>query len=102
MADEMPRLKKQYLDTIVQKLQEEFGYKNVNQIPKVEKVVVNVGLGEATTNPKLLERAMEELALITGQKPVLRRARKSVSNFKLREGQGIGCSHSGDALDACI
>lgn len=89
---DMPRLKKQYLETIAPKLQEEFGYQNVNQIPKVEKVVINVGLGEATTNPKLLERAMEELALISGQKPVLRRARKSISNFKLREGQGIGCS----------
>ncbi len=89
---EAPRLKTQYEDAIRPKLQEEFGYKNVNQIPKVEKVVVNVGLGEATTNPKLLERAMEELAQITGQKPVLRRAKKSVSNFKLREGQAIGCS----------
>ena len=89
---EAPRLKTQYQETIRPKLQEEFGYKNVNQIPGVEKVVVNVGLGEATTNPKLLERAMEELAQITGQKPVLRRAKKSVSNFKLREGQAIGCS----------
>ena len=87
-----PRLKQEYAETIAPKLQEEFGYKNVNEIPKVDKVVVNMGLGEATTNPKLLERAMEELALITGQRPVLRRAKKSVSNFKLREGQGIGCS----------
>ncbi len=92
MTAEKPRLRKQYEETIASKLQEEFGYKNVNQIPKVEKVVVNVGLGEATTNPKLLERAMEELALITGQKPVLRRAKKSVSNFKLREGQPIGAT----------
>ncbi|CAN0010285.1 unnamed protein product [Discosporangium mesarthrocarpum] len=92
MAAESPRLKAQYHEAIVPKLQEEFGYQNVNQIPKVEKVVVNIGLGEATTNPKLLERAMEELALITGQKPVMRRAKKSVSNFKLREGQPIGCS----------
>ena len=89
---EVPRLKQEYLETIAPKLKEEFGYTNVNQIPKVEKVVVNVGLGEATTNPKLLERAMEELALITGQQPILRRAKKSVSNFKLREGQAIGCS----------
>ena len=89
---EVPRLKQEYLETIALKLQEEFGYQNVNQIPKVEKIVVNVGLGEATTNPKLLERAMEELAMITGQRPILRRAKKSVSNFKLREGQGIGCS----------
>ena len=88
----IPRLRQQYQDTIAPKLQEEFGYANVNQIPKVEKVVINVGLGEATTNPKLLERAMEELGMIAGQKPVMRRAKKSVSNFKLREGQAIGCS----------
>ncbi len=87
-----PRLKTQYEETIRPKLQEEFSYGNVMQIPRVDKVVVNIGLGEATTNPKLLERAMEELAQITGQKPVLRRAKKSVSNFKLREGQAIGCS----------
>jgi large subunit ribosomal protein L5 len=91
-TSEMPRLRRQYVESIMPKLREEFGYKNVNQIPRVEKVVVNVGLGEATTNPKLLDRAMEELALITGQKPVLRRAKKSVSNFKLREGQAIGCT----------
>jgi len=87
-----PRLRERYKDSIAPKLQEEFGYKNVNQIPKVEKVVINIGLGEATTNPKLLERATEELALIAGQKPIIRRAKKSVSNFKLREGQAIGCS----------
>ena len=92
MAAPAPRLKTQYEETIRPKLQEEFSYGNVMQIPRVEKVVVNIGLGEATTNPKLLERAMEELAQITGQKPVLRRAKKSVSNFKLREGQAIGCS----------
>ena len=92
MADVIPRLRQQYQETIVPKLQEEFGYGNINQIPKVEKIVINIGLGEATTNPKLLERAMEELSMITGQKPVMRRAKKSVSNFKLREGQAIGCS----------
>lgn len=92
MAESTARLKQTYQDTIAPKLQEEFGYKNVHQIPKVTKVVVNVGLGEATVNPKLLERATEELMLITGQKPITRRAKKSVSNFKLREGQAIGCS----------
>lgn len=92
MATEAPRLRTQYEESVRPKLQEEFGYKNVNQIPKVAKVVVNVGLGEATVNPKLLDQAMEELAQITGQKPMLRRAKKSVSNFKLREGQAIGCS----------
>lgn len=89
---EIPRLRRQFAETVAPKLRKEFGYKNVNQIPRVEKIVVNVGLGEATTNPKLLDRAMEELALITGQKPILRRAKKSVSNFKLREGQAIGCT----------
>ena len=88
----VPRLKTQYEETIRPKLQEEFSYGNVMEIPKVEKVVLNIGLGEATTNPKLLEKAMVELGQITGQKPVMRRAKKSVSNFKLREGQPIGCS----------
>ena len=88
----VPRLKKQYEEMIRPKLQEEFSYSNVMEIPKVEKVVLNIGLGEATTNPKLLEKAMVELGQITGQKPVMRRAKKSVSNFKLREGQPIGCS----------
>jgi large subunit ribosomal protein L5 len=91
-VNRVPRLRQEYAETIAPKLQAEFGYKNVNQIPRVEKIVVNMGLGEATTNPKILDRAMEELALITGQKPSLRRAKKSISNFKLREGQGIGCS----------
>ena len=89
---EAPRLKTKYVEAIRSKLQDEFGYANVNQIPKVEKVVVNIGLGEATQNGKLIERAVEELGLITGQRPVVRRARKSVANFKLREGQPIGCS----------
>jgi large subunit ribosomal protein L5 len=87
-----PRLRQRYDETVVPKLREEFGYANVHQIPRVAKVVVNMGLGEATTNPKIIDRAMEELAMITGQKPILRRAKKSVSNFKLREGQPIGCS----------
>lgn len=92
MAGVTPRLKERYRDTIAPTLREEFGYRNVNEIPRLEKIVVNIGLGEATTNPKLLERAMEELAMITGQKPVIRRAKKSVSNFRLREGQAIGCT----------
>jgi len=85
-----PRLLDRYRSEIVPKLKEEFGYGNPHQIPTLEKVVVNIGLGEATQNSKLLDKAMEELAVITGQKPALRRAKKSVSNFKLREGQGIG------------
>ena len=85
-----PRLLERYRTEIVPKLLGEFSYRNVHQVPRVEKVVVNVGVGEATQNPKLLERAVEELTQITGQKPNIRRARKSVSNFKLREGQAIG------------
>ncbi len=84
------RLQQQYKDEIVSKLKDEFGYSNPHQIPSVAKVVVNIGLGEATQNSKLLDKAMEELAVITGQKPSIRRAKKSVSNFRLREGQAIG------------
>jgi large subunit ribosomal protein L5 len=81
-----------YKDEIVAKLSEEFGFKNVHQVPRLTKIVVNVGLGEATQNPKLLDKAAEELGLITGQKATIRRARKSVANFKLRQGQPIGAS----------
>ena len=84
------RLQQRYREEIVPKLREEFSYANPHQIPSVSKVVINVGMGEATQNSKLLDKAMEELTLITGQKPALRRAKKSVSNFRLREGQGIG------------
>jgi large subunit ribosomal protein L5 len=85
-----PRLLERYRTEIVPKLLSEFSYGNIHQVPGVKKVVVNVGVGEATQNPKLLERAVEELAQITGQKANIRRAKKSVSNFKLREGQAIG------------
>jgi large subunit ribosomal protein L5 len=91
-ADALPRLRKRYIEVIVPKLQKEFGYKNVHQIPKMEKVVINIGLGEATMNPKLVERAVDELARISGQKPVIRRSKKSIANFKLREDQAIGVS----------
>ena len=84
------RLQERYRDEIVSKLREEFGYQNPHQVPTVTKVVVNIGMGEATQNSKLLDKAMEELSAITGQRPALRRAKKSVSNFRLREGQGIG------------
>jgi large subunit ribosomal protein L5 len=86
-----PRLLERYRSDIVPKLSKEFGYKNVHQVPNVKKIVVNIGLGEAAANPKLLDQAAVELAAITGQKPSIRRARKSVANFKLREGQAIGC-----------
>jgi len=85
-----PRLLERYRKEVVARLSEEFGYRNVHQVPRVEKVVVNMGVGAATQNPKLLEKAVEELAAITGQKPLVRRARKSIANFKLRQGQAIG------------
>ena len=85
-----PRLRERYQQEIRDKLSQEFGYGNVHQVPRLTKIVVNIGLGEATQNPKLLDNAVEELAQITGQRPVVRRARKSVANFKLREGQSIG------------
>ncbi|MEE3330388.1 MAG: 50S ribosomal protein L5 [Myxococcota bacterium] len=87
-----PRLLEQYENEVVAKLKEEFGYTNVHEVPSIVKTVLNIGLGEATQNPKLIERAVEELGLIAGQKPTVRRAKKSVSNFKLREGQPIGCA----------
>ncbi len=85
------RLAERYRDELVPRLSEEFGYKNRHQVPTLDKIVVNIGVGEAAQNPKLLEHAAEELAAITGQRPVICRARKSVANFKLREGQAIGC-----------
>jgi large subunit ribosomal protein L5 len=88
----VPRLFEKYRDEVVPKLREEFGYKNLHQVPGLVKTVVNMGIGEATQNAKLIEKATNELALITGQKPTVRRAKKSVSNFKLREGQPIGCA----------
>jgi large subunit ribosomal protein L5 len=88
----LPRLLERYRNDVVPKLQKEFGYRNVHQVPKLEKIVVNMGVGEATQNAKLVEKAAEELAVITGQKPVIRKARKSIANFKLRQGQAIGCS----------
>lgn len=91
-AGALPRLRKRYDEVIVPKLQKEFGYKNVHQIPKMEKVVINIGLGEATMNPKLVERAVDELSRISGQRPVIRRSKKSIANFKLRENQAIGVS----------
>lgn len=88
----LPRLKERFQAEIVPRLKDEFSYGNPHQIPTLNKVVVNMGLGEATQNPKIVERASEELSLITGQKAVIRKAKKSVSNFRLREGQPIGCT----------
>ena len=86
-----PRMHERYEKEIAPKLMEEFGFSNIHQVPGLTKIVVNIGLGEAAGNPKLLDKASEELAAITGQKPSIRRARKSVANFKLRQGQAIGC-----------
>jgi large subunit ribosomal protein L5 len=85
------RMLERYRKEVRDRLSKEFGYSNVHQVPTVTKVVLNVGLGEATQNAKLLERAAEELAAIAGQKALIRKARKSVANFKLRQGQEIGC-----------
>ena len=85
------RLKEQYDKEVLPALMTEFGIKNVMQAPRLEKVVINMGVGDAIADPKLLEVASAELAQITGMKPAVRRARKSISNFKLREGVAIGC-----------
>jgi large subunit ribosomal protein L5 len=86
----MPRLKEQYRDQVVPAMIEEFGYENVMQVPRLVKVVVNVGLGEALQNAKALDAATEDLRAITGQQPVITRSRKSIASFKLREGRQIG------------
>ncbi len=85
-----PRLKQKYKAEIQQKLQDEFGYRNVMQIPGLVKVVVNTGVGEAARDSKVIEGAVDDLTKITGQKPVVTKARKSIAQFKLREGQPIG------------
>ena len=87
----MNRLKEKYLKEVVPSLKEKFNYKTIMEVPKIEKIVVNIGVGDATTNSKLLDAAVAELELITGQKPVVTKARKSIAGFKLREGQAIGC-----------
>lgn len=86
----MPRLKEQYRDQVVPAMMEEFGYGNLMQVPRLEKIVVNVGLGEALQNAKVLDAATQDLRAITGQQPIVTRARKSIAAFKLREGRQIG------------
>jgi large subunit ribosomal protein L5 len=86
----MTRLRDKYKKDVVPALQKEFGYKNVMAVPKVEKVVVNMGLGEATSNAKIVDAGADELARITGQKAVTRRAKKSIAQFKVRKGQPVG------------
>ena len=87
----MSALKEKYLTEVRPSLIEQFGYKNILEAPRLEKVVVNMGIGEGKDNPKLLETAVKELSLITGQRPVITKAKKSVASFKLREGMSIGC-----------
>ncbi|MFX0548457.1 50S ribosomal protein L5 [Hathewaya histolytica] len=87
----MPRLQEKYNKEVVPALMEKFGYKNIMEVPKLEKVVINMGVGEAKDNSKALDSALTDLELIAGQKPVATRAKKSVANFKLRENMPIGC-----------
>lgn len=87
----MSRLKEKYLNEIMDEMKKKFEYKNVMEIPKLDKIVINMGVGEAKENAKILEIAVKDLEIITGQKAVVTRAKHSVANFKLREGQPIGC-----------
>lgn len=87
----MNRLKEKYVNEIVPSLMQKYNYTSVMQAPKLEKIVINIGVGDATTNSKLLDVAVNELELITGAKPVVTKAKKSIAGFKLREGQAIGC-----------
>ena len=87
----MNRLRELYDNEITKEMTEKFGYKNPMMIPKLDKIVINMAIGEANENSKILDKAMEELAVISGQQPVMTRAKKSIANFKLREGMPIGC-----------
>lgn len=87
----MPRLQEKYEKEVVSALMDKFGYKNIMEVPKLEKIVINMGVGEAKENQKSLEAAVEDLAKITGQKPILTKAKKSVANFKIRENMPLGC-----------
>ena len=87
----MNRLKEMYINEVTPTLQKTFNYKNVNQVPKLEKIVVSMGVGLATQNKALLDNAVKDMTQITGRKPLITKARKSISNFKLREGMPIGC-----------
>lgn len=85
------RLHEKYLKEVIPAMIEKFGYKNIMEVPKLEKIVINMGVGEAKENQKILEAAVKDLTIIAGQKPILTRAKKSVANFKLREDMAIGC-----------
>jgi large subunit ribosomal protein L5 len=90
MAEYIPRLKTHYTDKVVPALKKQFSYKSPMEVPRLEKIVVNMGLGSAVQNGKIIEAAVAELSMIAGQKPVVTRAKKSIASFKLREGQAIG------------
>jgi large subunit ribosomal protein L5 len=87
----MAELKEKYLKEVVPLLMKKFSYKNVMQVPKIDKIVLNMGLGEAVTNSKVVDHALSDMSLIAGQKPIVTRAKKSIAAFKLREGMPIGC-----------
>ena len=87
----MEKLKEQYVKEVIPALMKKFNYKSTMQVPKLEKIVINIGLGDTKENPKELENAVNDLALITGQKPVITKAKKSIAAFKLREGANVGC-----------
>ena len=87
----MSRLKEMYKDEIVDAMIKKFGYKNIMEVPKLDKIVINMGLGEVKENPKAIESAVSDLTMITGQKPIVTKAKKSVAAFKVREGMNIGC-----------
>ncbi len=90
MSDYRPRLKTRYRDELVPRLRLELGYRNVMQVPRLDKIVVNMGVGDAVKDGRMLDSALEDLQVITGQKPVVTKARKSIAGFKLREGMAIG------------
>jgi large subunit ribosomal protein L5 len=87
----IPRLLEKYRNEIIPEMMRFFNYKNLWQVPRIEKIVVNMGIGEAAHDIKILEKAMGELSLITGQKPIIRRAKKAISNFKIKKGNPVGC-----------
>lgn len=91
LKDYVPSLKRKYREKIIPAMMKRFNYKNIMQVPRIEKIVVNMGVGEASRDAKILEAAMRDLALITGQKPKLARAKKSISAFKIRTGMPVGC-----------
>ena len=86
------RLQEKYQKEVIPAMIEKFGYKNIMQVPKLEKIVINMGVGEAKDNQKILEAAVNDLSIIAGQKPILTRAKKSVANFKIREQMALGCN----------